>query len=166
MLYLIPNEQLTRNRWSRAPSVIRRFVEAKGLRGTHFFLLWHGIGYLGYDELAVDPETRSSTMPTLPIPDPWDRRCVDGLTIDFSGYGDRVSSMAMRDCIANASRDVGRHFLTLMDPMTAAVSSYSYSEGGVTLSLTAPFVVHVGGGAHLFRLSVYSSSKLHLISLI
>ena len=141
-MYLSPGENLTWSKWSLAPAAIKRFVVKNGLKGTQFILLWRGLGPVGYGQLVATSETRSSmtaTSSTAPnaFPDPFDRHLdMIDITIEFYGYRGRISPLAMSRCIAAADDDIERHTPVIIEPMTLAAPSYSYSAGTVNLFLT------------------------------
>ena len=132
-LYLIAGPQLTWGRWSLAPFGIKRFVLDNQLKGTQFVLLWNGVLPVGYGQLI--PASETSTAATNAFPDPYHKRYSGGLTIEFHGYRGQIPPMAMEDCLDDASDDVVRHLHEISHPMTVTAPSFTYSRGGVTLSL-------------------------------
>ena len=136
-LSLIPGEQLTWAKWSVVPVVMKRFAMDNQLKGMQFVLLWHGIGPVGYGQLAADGGEAPLPLENgaaNAFPDPYDKVYGDtGLTIEFYGYRGVVSPFTMWDCIAAAQRDIEAHLEEGEAPWTMATRDYSYEAGGVGL---------------------------------
>ena len=132
-LYLTPGPHLTWRRWSQVPLGLRIFVRRNEHKGTQFVVLENGEWPMGYGQLIAASETTPAA--TNAFPDPYHKRYSDGLTIEFHGYRGQIPAMAMEDCLDDAADEVVRHLQGLSDPMTMTAPSFTYSRGGVTLSL-------------------------------
>ena len=138
-LDLIPDEQLTWDKWSLVPAAIGRFVIENGLKGTQFIILWHELGPIGYGQLVASSELRSLTANAAAnnFPDPHDMIIPwSGLTIEFYGYRDYISPTTLEDCISLAFHDILQHLPQSEEKMIMGSPSYSYSVGEVNLFLS------------------------------
>ena len=137
-LRIEPGQQMTWRDWSEALISIRLFVYTNELKGTQFLIQKDGHGQIGTGSILREPEakyvptnTSVTALPT-PIPDPYNLR-LQGLTVEFYGYGGRVSPFGLEECVVAAYQDVQRHVSSHETTMTAP--SYSYSDEGVNLYL-------------------------------